>query len=113
MFTKSQIEALCQMAEATHDYNRGVLWMLGHGRLALAHESACKWMEMLVAARDLLAPEGASPLDPLPPDAENVQQQIEQHRAYLDATWASVQAIIDEARRQRDEADSLGLDQSV
>ena len=110
---KHEIEAVCQIAEATHDYNRGVLWMLGHYRLALAHESACKWMEMLVAERDLLIPEGASPLDPLPPEAEKKQQEIDRERAHRDATWAPIQAIIDEARRLRDEADPMGMGQAV
>ena len=110
---KHQIEAICQMAEATHDYNRGVLWALGHHRLALAHESACKWVEMLVAERDLLTPEGASPLDPLPPEAEKKQQEIDRERAHRDATWAPIQAIIDEARRLRDEADPMGMGQAV
>ena len=108
-----QIEAICQMAEVTHDYNCGVLWALGHHRLALAHESACKWVEMLVAERDLLTPEGASPLDPLPPEAEKKQQEIDRERAHRDATWAPIQAIIDEARRLRDEADPMGMGQAV
>lgn len=110
---RHQIEAICQMAEATHDYNRGVMWALGHHRLALAHESACRWFEMLVAERDLLIPEGASPLDPLPPEAEKKQQEIDRERAHRDATWAPIQAIIDEARRLRDEADPMGMGQAV
>lgn len=110
---RHQIEAICQMAEAAHDYNRGVLSALGHYRLALAHESACKWVEMLVAERDLLTPEGASPLDPLPPEAEKKQQEIDRERAHRDATWAPIQAIIDEARRLRNEADPMGMGQAV
>ena len=110
---RHQIEAICQMAEATHDYNRGVMWALGHHRLALAHESACRWFEMLVAERDLLIPEGASPLDPLPPEAEKQQQEIDRERAHRDATWAQIEAIIDEARRLRDEADPMGMGQAV
>ena len=91
---RHQIEAICQMAEATHDYNRGVLWALGHHRLALAHESACRWFEMLVAEREK-------------------QQEIDRERAHRDATWAPIQAIIDEARRLRDEADPMGMGQAV
>ena len=110
---RHQIEAICQMAEATHDYNRGVLWAIGHHRLALAHESACKWVEMLVAERDLLIPEGASPLDHPPPEAEKKRQEIDRERAHRDATWAQIEAIIDEARRLRDEADPMGMGQAV
>ena len=91
---RHQIEAICQMAEATHDYNRGVLWAIGHHRLALAHESACRWFEMLVAEREK-------------------QQEIDRERAHRDATWAPIQAIIDEARRLRDEADPMGMGQAV
>lgn len=107
---KHEIEAVCQMETATHSYNRGVLWMLGRQDLALAHETVCRWIEALVSQRDALICDW-DPLAPLPPEAEAVQRQIYESRAKRDAAWAPIQAIIDEARRRRDEADPLGLDQ--
>ena len=107
---KHEIEAICQMETATHSYNRGVLWMLGRQDLALAHETVCRWIEALVSQRDALICDW-DPLAPLPPEAEAVQRQIYESRAKRDAAWAPIQAIIDEARRRRDEADPLGLDQ--
>lgn len=107
---KHEIEAVCQMDTATHSYNRGVLWTLGRQDLALAHETVCRWIEALVSQRDALICDW-DPLAPLPPEAEAVQRQIYESRAKRDAAWAPIQAIIDEARRRRDEADPLGLDQ--
>jgi post-segregation antitoxin (ccd killing protein) len=47
---RHQIEAICQMAEATHDYNRGVLWALRHYlKPACGH---CKGRGMLGLDRD-------------------------------------------------------------
>ena len=109
---KHQIEAICQMERATHSYNRGVLWMLGRQDLALAHETVCRWIEALVSQRDALICD-LDPLAPLPPEAEAVQRQIYESRARRDATWAPIQAIIDEARRLRDEADPMGMGQAV
>lgn len=110
---RHQLEAICKMAEATHEYNLGVLCMLGHELLARRHESAAKWVTMLVAQRDMLTPDDASPLDPLPPEAEKVQAEIDAEVRHRNAMWAPIQAIIDEARKALDEADPMGMGQSV
>lgn len=36
---KHQLEAICKMAEATHEYNLGVLCMLGHELLARSRDA--------------------------------------------------------------------------
>ena len=110
---RHQLEAICKMAEATHEYNLGVLCMLGHELLARRHESAAKWVTMLVAQRDMLTPDDASPLDPLPPEAEKIQAEIDAEVRHRNAMWEPIQAIIDEARKALDEADPMGMGQSV
>lgn len=113
---KYQAEAISQMAPARHDYNRGVLAMLGKESLAGDHEMVCRTIEGLIAQRDALLP-GPQSFDDLladlPPEAAKIQSYIDDASARRNAAWAPIQAIINEALAALEAADPLGLGQAA
>ena len=113
---KAQYEAITQMAENLHDYNRGVLSMLGQADLAAAHEMPAKMAEILIANRDQLTPEPTTLMDALaelPPEAAEIQERIRETHARSIAAWELIQAIIDDARARLNAADPGGMGQAV
>lgn len=118
---KHQAQAITQMGQARHEYNRGVLSMLGHDNLALDHSVVCASIDILVKQRDTLIaasmPDGenlfAHLLAPMPPDAAKIQQKIDEQSARENKLWAQVDALIAEAREYLERLDPMGLDQAV
>lgn len=112
---KHQAEAISQMAENLHDYNRGVLAMLGKSQVAIEHEMVCRTIEMLIEQRNALSPEADSLFVAvaLSPEQEEIQQQIDWNVARRNAAWAPIQALIDEARAALDAADPMGMGMSA
>ena len=110
---KHQAAAISQMAENLHDYNRGVLAMLGIENMAAEHEMICGMVEILIQQREDLAPGSGSLFDAieLTPEQQKIQEQIDWNVARRNEAWAPIQAMIDEARAQLDAADPLGLGQ--
>lgn len=115
---KHEIEAICEMAEALHAYNRGVMAMLGRVEEATQHELAAGTVELLRAQRDALIPDpppdsGLFDLPPWPAEAVAIQELLEQAMQRRNAAWLPIQALIDEARAARGAADPLGMGQGV
>lgn len=108
---KRQLEAIAQMAPNLHEYNRGVLGMLGKEDLAVAHACASAMVELLVQERDALIP----PFDhlfealALPPEAREVQSRIELAVQRCDAAWAPIETLIADARETLEKADPFGM----
>ena len=109
---KHQAEAISQMADNLHDYNRGVLGMLGKSQAAVKHEMVCRTIEILIEQRNALAPETDSIFDAvaLSPEQAEIQQQIDWNVSRRSAAWAPIQAMIDEARAALDAADPMRTD---
>lgn len=102
-----RIDAICEMASALHQYNRGVLSMMGLRDLAVAHEMASRTIEDLREQRDRLIPKSDSLFDLIdearwPPEAVALQERIDAAARRRDSAWKPIQALIDEARRLRD-----------
>lgn len=110
---KHQAAAISQMADLLHDYNRGVLAMLGMENMAAEHEMICGMVKILIQKRDDLAPVSDSLFDAieLTPEQQKIQDRIDWNVARRNAAWAPIQAMIDEARAQLCADDPLGLSQ--
>lgn len=101
MFTVNQkqvAEAVSQMAEALHEYNRGVLAALGHEQLAVNHRSDHSRVTDLVAQREAL-PETIFDATHSA-EYERLSAEIDKESAVMHASWAPIQALIDQARRE-------------
>lgn len=93
-----QAQAICEMAEARHQYNLGVLSMLGKRSLAEGYTAVSHTIAMLVEDRNKLIPDDAGMFDTLPDAAAAIQQRINEASARQAAAWAPIQEIIDQAR---------------
>ena len=99
---QAQYEAIAQMAPNLHEYNRGVMAMLGREREAAAHKYASRTVEQLREERDALTPQGEgfdAILNPLPPDAAAKHKELREAAARQNKLWHPMQALITEARQ--------------
>ncbi len=99
--TRAQADAIREMGPGLHEYNRGVLAMLGMLDIALAHEGHARRISMLVADRDALRPPPVTFADliaDLSPEGLRLQMQIDEERMYQAFAWEPIQELIDEAR---------------
>ena len=103
---KHQALAIFSMGAATHQYNAGVLGMLGKADLAAAHHAASASCAILCDERDALietAMGGSQELvDMLAaselPAIKAIQSKLDEAVAIRNAAWAPIQAVIDDAR---------------
>lgn len=110
---KHQAQAISQMGEARHNYNLGVLAMLGKDRLAYEHEMICRTIDGLVFDRDAATPKSEDLLGnlELTPETAKIQAQIDEASALRNKAWEPIQDLIDEAREWLGKNDPMGLDQ--
>lgn len=111
---KAQNIAISQMAEARHEYNLGVLSMLGHEQRAATHSTLSGLAAVLCDRRDAVDTNGddlASMLAPLNPEAAAIQAEIDEIKRRIAAAWMPIQALIDEAKNELGAADPMGLSQ--
>ena len=100
--TRTQYEAIAQMAPNLHDYNRGVMAMLGRESEAAAYKYASRTVDALREERDALTPEAEgfdAILNPLPPDAAAKHKELREAVARQHELWLPMQALIVEARQ--------------
>ena len=88
-------EAVSQMAEGLHEYNRGVLAMLGREQLAVNYRADHNQVTRLVEQRDAL-PETV--FDSHTAEYERLSAEIDKASAVMASSWAPIQSLIDEAR---------------
>lgn len=112
-FTLTQAQAIAQMAQGTHEYNRGVLAMLGQEQLATDYTSSVRWIETLVTQRDALDTSPADDVqswgEPLNPAAQAVQDKIDAEKRVRHERWARIQALIDAAKDVIERNDPMGM----
>ncbi len=116
---KFQARALSWMAEARVEYNHGVLSALGHKDLYDAWNSALIGMQLATQIVDE-ARNAAMPKDePLtfenmfPPVDEALLVRQDAERARVNAAWAPIEKLRQQARDELEAADPMGMGQSV
>lgn len=106
--TVAQAKTIVAMQHATHEYNRGVLAMLGKEQLALNYASSHRQIDHLAQQRD--AAQGDSGIfAQLNAEAQKYEDQLREATTHCNADWAEIQAIIDKAQQLIDAADD-GMD---
>ena len=113
---KFQNQAIAQMAEARHEYNLGILSMLGKEQMAVEHAALRRLAAVLCEQRDAANDNGddfAALLAPLNGQAAVIQAEIDTVSQRAAAAWAPIQALINEAQKALEMADPMGMSQSV
>lgn len=92
------VQAVAQMAQGSFDYDRGVLAAIGQEQLAINYRADWHSAQSLCAQREAL-PETIFDT-PHSAEYERLSNQLASANALMRASWAPIQALIDEARTE-------------
>lgn len=114
---KFEAQALSQMAEGLTEYNKGVLLALGHRKLFDAWSSALIGLQLasnIVASAEQAASVGKTfGFGEYPEIDPALRSEVTAQRSRVNAAWAPIQQLKDQALDALSAADPFGMGQAT